>query len=39
MYKITVNGRAIKYATFEAALAVASEIFDKTGVVVGIERV
>jgi hypothetical protein len=36
MFKITINGKAHYYATLDAAKAVASEIFDKTGIVVAI---
>ena len=36
-FKITINGKSHYYATLEAAKAVASEIFDKTGIIVGIE--
>jgi hypothetical protein len=36
-YKITAGNRARKFATFNDAKAAANAIFDKTGVVVGIE--
>jgi hypothetical protein len=38
MYKITIKGKAHKFATLEAARAVANEIYQKTGIIVGIER-
>jgi len=37
MFKITVNGKAHYYETLQAALAVASDIFAATGIIVGIE--
>lgn len=38
MYVITIKGEAHDYPTFEAASQVASDIFDATGVIVGIEE-
>lgn len=38
MYVITVKGEAHEYPTFEAASQVASDIFDATSVIVGIEE-
>lgn len=36
-YNIEVRGRKRHYATFEDARAVAERIFERTGVIVGIE--
>ena len=38
-YKIMVNGRTVVYETLELAMNVASEVFARTGIVVGIEQV
>lgn len=36
-FKITVNGKPRYFPSLESAKAVANEIFDKTGIIVGIE--
>jgi len=38
MYIITINGKKHKFRTLHVASAMAQEIFEKTGVVVGIEQ-
>lgn len=37
MFEIVIAGQMARYATLEAAKAAAEEIFQKTGIVVGIE--
>lgn len=39
MYTITAKGKSYTYLTLEAAKACANEIFDRTGIIVGIEAV
>ena len=38
MYYVTVNGKRYRFKTLDKARKVASDVFEKTGVILGIEK-